>query len=310
MAFYLALFNVNHVNDEVKHSVSHARRSKSVKPVLKDKNRRHSLSSTQEVADYRLLPRPRIIGSSHNIRQLRRSPSPPPPNRRTSAADSTLCNCDVDSPENGKVPKVTFEETSMLTVERPRRKLSEGSFLGNREALNQSCNLHQQHLLQNHHPNTSEMEEELSSHQRAQDWIYSIKLQQKKDHLRRMSQQERGLLNNDCVPSSNVEPLIQKRPQSKLPSILRRRSTSDRSASLAVVFRRAMPTYRSASPNHHHHLQNISSGSGNEGIKQSRIPQTKLKSSSHFHSNNQHQHSDNIPLIDRERNEMIRSNYY
>uniref|UniRef100_A0A914XZC6 Uncharacterized protein n=1 Tax=Panagrolaimus superbus TaxID=310955 RepID=A0A914XZC6_9BILA len=94
MAFYLALFNVNHVNDEVKHSVSHARRSKSVKPVLKDKNRRHSLSSTQEVADYRLLPRPRIIGSSHNIRQLRRSPSPPPPNRRTSAADSTLCNCD------------------------------------------------------------------------------------------------------------------------------------------------------------------------------------------------------------------------
>uniref|UniRef100_A0A914R2Z4 Uncharacterized protein n=1 Tax=Panagrolaimus davidi TaxID=227884 RepID=A0A914R2Z4_9BILA len=110
MAFYLALFNVNHVSDEVKHTVSHARRSKSVKPVLKDKNRRHSLSSTQEVADYRL---PRIIGSSHN---LRKSPSPPPPHRRTSGADTTLCTCDTDSPENGR-KKVTFdgEEGSMLT---------------------------------------------------------------------------------------------------------------------------------------------------------------------------------------------------
>ena len=57
------------------------------------------------------------------------SPSPPPPHRRTS---ETLCHCDTDSPENGR-KKVTFdaEEASRLGVEKPRRKLSEGSFLGN-----------------------------------------------------------------------------------------------------------------------------------------------------------------------------------
>ena len=54
MAFYFALFNVSNVNNELKNN----KQGKSKGPQHKGNNRRHSVSSTHNLAiDYRLLPR-------------------------------------------------------------------------------------------------------------------------------------------------------------------------------------------------------------------------------------------------------------
>uniref|UniRef100_A0A7E5A0P7 Uncharacterized protein n=1 Tax=Panagrellus redivivus TaxID=6233 RepID=A0A7E5A0P7_PANRE len=177
MAFYFALFNVSNANQELRqaekghHGHGHAKecvggRGKS------GKLRRHSLASTQDVGDYRLLPKPTVVGSnSQNFKQEASSKSTTEVAAAMAALDIVAGETDSDGGRNSK--KVTFDAADAIgslavAVEgQNRRKLSESSFLGGPAALTQSA----------YDSRT------VSSSRRAAEWIYSIPLSASRDSM-------------------------------------------------------------------------------------------------------------------------------